>query len=233
MTGMSTLSPKQLEARKSGVGGSDVATILGLNPYKTALELYHEKREDVAPYDLSENDSVEAGIVLEDAIADLAARRMTKKEGREVKLRRCNLTLTNPKYPWLKAHIDRDVVGQERGVEIKNVGAWAAKSWGEPGTDEIPEYYLPQPHTYMIVKGYPAWTVAGYFGGADLRLYEVAKDQEFHDLIIDATNDFWKCVLAGTPPEFDPGHPNALRALRRLYPGTDGTKVAAPASAEH
>jgi putative phage-type endonuclease len=232
-TALTSLSPQQLAARKKGVGGSDVATILGLNPYKTALELYAEKRGEVEPHDLSENEAVEAGIVLEDAIADLAARRMSKRDGGEVKLRRCNRTISNPKYPWLTVNIDRDVVGQERGVEIKNVGAWAAGSWGAPGTDEVPEYYLPQPHTYMIVKEYPVWTVAGYFGGADLRLYEVARDREFHELILDATRDFWQHVVEGRPPAFDVGHPNALKALRRLYPGTDGTKVYADTATEH
>src|SRR6185369_13191468 len=169
------LTTEQLAARK--IGGSDVACILGLNPFKTALELYAEKRGELEPADLSENENVEAGVVLEDAIADLTARRMTRRLGREIKLRRCNLTLTHPKYDWLTIHIDRDVVGEDRGVEIKNVGARAARFWGEQDTDEIPDYYLPQPHTYMLVKDYPAWTVSGYFGGSDLRLYEIAANK--------------------------------------------------------
>lgn len=226
------LTTEQLQARK--VGGSDVATILGLNPWKTALELYAEIKGEIERVDLSENEAVEAGNVLEDGIADLAARRMTRKYGRTIKLRRCNLTLSNPKYPWLTAHIDRDVVGEERGVEIKNVGARAARFWGEEGTDEIPEYYLPQPHTYMLVKEYPAWTEAGYFGGADLRLYEIAENKEFQELIVEQTHEFWhKHVLAGVPPPFDPGHAAAERAIKRLYPGTNGATLTADATLEH
>jgi putative phage-type endonuclease len=226
------LSTEQLAARK--VGGSDVGTILGLNPYKTALELYAEIKEQIPRDDFSENLAVEAGELLEDGIATLTERHMTRRLGRPIKLRRCNLTLSNPKYPWLTAHIDRDVVGEERGVEIKNVGWRMGKFWGEEDTDQIPEYYLPQPHTYMLVKDYPAWTVSGYFGGADLRLYEVERDKEFAEIIIEETHNFWHHhVLKGVPPAFDPGHAAASRALKRIYPGTDGSTLTADKQIEH
>ena len=41
-----------LEARKNGIGGSDAATILGLNPYKTTIELWEEKTGDMQSYQL-------------------------------------------------------------------------------------------------------------------------------------------------------------------------------------
>lgn len=226
------LTTEQLAARK--VGGSDVPVILGLNPWKTALELYGEKRGELEPQDLSANENVEAGVILEDGIATLTERRMGRRLGRDIKLRRCNLTLSHPKYPWLTCHIDRDVVGEDRGVEIKNVGARAAMHWGEEDTDQIPDYYLPQPHTYMLVKDYPVWTVSGYFGGSDLRLYEIARDREFEGLIVEETHKFWhEHVLKGIPPAFDPGHPAATRALKRIYPGTNGAELIADAGLEH
>src|SRR6185369_4652312 len=114
------LTTQQIAARK--IGGSDVSCILGLNPWKTPLELYAEKRGEIEPEDLSENEAVEAGNIMEDAIAELTARRMTKRLGREIKLRRCKTTLVHPKHDWLTVHIDRDVVGEDQGVELKNVG---------------------------------------------------------------------------------------------------------------
>jgi len=226
------LTKEQLAVRK--VGGSDVATILGLNPFKSAVELYHEKRGTIDVDDLSDNLAVEAGNVLEDGIAELAASRMTRQWGRPVKLRRCNMTLSHPKYDWLTIHIDRDVVGEDRGVELKNVGARASRNWGEPGSDEIPDYYLPQPMTYMLIKGYPVWTVAGYFGGDDLRLYELQRDKEWDEIIITKTHDFWfKNVLVGVPPAIDVEGPRALEILRRVFPGTDGSTVAGSDDLEH
>jgi len=214
------LTKEQLAARK--IGGSDVATILGLNPWKSARELYHEKRGELPIPDLETNDNVEAGNIMETPIAELVARRLTRKWGTEVKLRRCNLTLVHPKYDWLTVHIDRDFVGLDRGLEIKNVGPRAWKGWGEQGTDEIPQHYLPQPHTYMLVKNYPVWTVAGYFGGGDLRFYEVVRDREMDELIISSTHDFHQAVIDGIPPEIDAASPRALDVIKRVYPGTSG-----------
>lgn len=226
------LTPEQLAVRK--VGASDVATIMGLNPYKNAVELYYEKIGAIEPADLSENEAVEAGIVLEDGIASLTERRMARRYGRPIKLRRCNLTLTHPKYDWLTVHIDRDVVGEERGVELKNVGWRVAFKWGAEGTDEIPDYYLPQPMTYMLVKNYPVWTVAGYFGGGELRLYEVERNKLWDEEIIESTHDFWhNHVLKGIPPELDYNSPRAIAALKRVYPGTDGTTQQAVIELEH
>jgi len=225
------LTAEQLAIRK--VGGSDVATILGLNPFKTALELYHEKRGTIEPVDLSDNLPVQAGNALEDAIAELTADRLSRRWNRPVKLRRCNLTLTHPKYDWLTVHIDRDVVGEERGVELKNVGYHAARGWGASDTDEIPEYYLPQPHTYMLVKNYPVWTTSGFFGGADLRLYEISRDKGWDELIIERTHQFWQCVETGTPPAIDLDVPRAYDVLRRVYAGTNGETIVASEDDEH
>jgi putative phage-type endonuclease len=223
------LTEKQLSMRK--VGGSDVATILGLNPFKTVLELFYEKMGTIEPADLSENEAVEAGNILEDGIAALAERRISRRDGRAVKLRRSNLTLSHPKYDWLTIHIDRDVVGEERGVELKNVGWRAAVAWGADGTSEIPKYYAPQVHTYMLVKNYPVWTVAAYLGGGEMRLYDIERNKEWDQLIIDSTHDFWvENVGKGIPPDINPDADRAVQALRRVYPGTDGSTIVAPAS---
>jgi putative phage-type endonuclease len=223
------LTEKQLSMRK--VGGSDVATILGLNPFKTALELFHEKMGFIEPADLSENEAVEAGNVLEDGIAALAERRISRRDGRPIKLRRSNLTIVHPKYDWLTIHIDRDVVGEDRGVELKNVGWRAAAKWGPEETEQIPQYYAPQVHTYMLVKDYPVWTVAAYLGGGEMRLYDIARSKEWDQLIIDSTHDFWfENVGKGIPPDINPDTERAVAALKRVYPGTDGTTIVAPSS---
>jgi len=220
------LTDKQLAARK--IGGSDVATILGVNPYKTARELYHEKRGELEVPNIDTNDAVEAGNVMEAPIAELVQRRLTRRWAMPVKLRKCNLTLSRPEFPWLTVHIDRDFVGLERGLEIKNVGPRAWKGWGPEDSDEIPEHYLPQVHTYLLVKQYPVWTVAGYFGGGDLRFYEIQRDPEMDELIVTKTEEFWNAVAEGIPPDVDPAGPRAVEVLRKVYPGTNGQTVEAP-----
>lgn len=37
-----------LQVRKTGIGGSDAAVILGISPFKSPLELWNEKVKDIA-----------------------------------------------------------------------------------------------------------------------------------------------------------------------------------------
>lgn len=208
------------------VGGSDIATILGLNPYKTAEELRLEILGRLPGFE--GNDATEAGNIFEPAIADYYSHLTGRK------LRRSNITRVRPEYPWLTGHIDRDVVGERVGLEIKNVHWRMAPKWGKPGTDEVPDYYLPQPHTYMFLWDYPEWDVAAYFGGSDLRIFTVHRDPEWDEIIIDASRQFWEVnVLQDVPCDIDPEHPAAESAVKRIYPGTDGSITMLPDSIEH
>ncbi len=64
------LTQKQIEIRKTGLGGSDMASVLGLSPYKTRYELYLEKIGAIKPDDLQDNDLVQFGNIIEHTIAD-------------------------------------------------------------------------------------------------------------------------------------------------------------------
>jgi putative phage-type endonuclease len=215
------LTTEQLAARK--IGGSSTSTIAGLNPYQTAYQLWEEMTGRRPPLDLSEKDSVVAGNLFEAPIADFCSYKIGKAWGREVKLHRVNETLVHPKYDFLTAHIDRRFVGEKRGLEIKNVGFRMAKFWGQQGTDEIAPYYMMQPHHYMLVMDYPVWTVAAYFGGDDLRLYEVERDKEMDELIIEMAHNFWhNHVIADVPPPLDYESKATLPLLKEMYPGTNG-----------
>ena len=43
-----------LEARKSGIGGSDAASVLGLNPYKSSVSVFMEKLDYIHGVSMSE-----------------------------------------------------------------------------------------------------------------------------------------------------------------------------------
>ena len=210
-----------LKSRQSGLGGSDIATLFGINPYSTKLELYLQKRGEIEP--TADTRLTRTGRAMEHVIAVMVAER----EG--AKLRKINRTLRHPKHDFLIAHIDRDYVGVRKGLEIKNVSPRMAYLWGKDGTpDAVAEHYLPQPHHYMLVLDYPLFDVAAYFGGDDLRVYPMERDPEMDELIIDAAHDFWhNHVLAGVPPEPDFEHKSTLPMLRRMYPGTNGETVIA------
>lgn len=132
-----------LALRKTGIGGSDAPVVCGMSPWKSALELYLEKRGEAEPEDLSDNDAVRFGTLLEDVIADEYVRRTGRK------VRRVNRQLRAKDHPFMVANLDRDVVGQPRILECKTAGIHAKDEWGEQGTDEVPEYYLLQCTHYL------------------------------------------------------------------------------------
>ena len=217
---MMGLTTEQLEIRKTGVGGSDIAVLLGLNPFKTTHELWLEKTEQIEPENFDDNDAVSFGNIIEDTIGEF----YTHKTG--IELRNKLQTIRHPEYDWLVANIDKKVVGVKKGVEIKNVGFHAAHAWGKDGTDEVAEYYMPQPMHYMLVLDYQEWDVAAYFGGADLKIYHLHRDKEFDELIIDLSHDFWhNHVLSMVAPEIDYDHQSTEGMLKRFYPGTNGAEI--------
>jgi putative phage-type endonuclease len=204
-----------LIARRSGIGGSDVAAILGVSKWATNIDIYNEKISTETPVDKSSS-AMHWGHVLEDPVAREYALQTGLKVARDNRMIRC------PKYPFLQANIDRRIVGQKKGLEVKTANQYAAGDWGEPGTDQIPEYYIPQVIHYMIATGFKSWDVAVLIGGNDFRIYTVNYNEALADLIIEKCTEFWQCVLDKTPPV-----PNTLAAVNALYKQDDSNSIIA------
>ena len=215
------------EVRKSGIGGSDAAVILGLSDYKSPYELWLEKRGQLAPADLSDNASVHWGIRLESAIADEYAER------HQVKLRNVNATRRLKDADFVMAHIDRDIVGEKRGLEVKTTSRFAlGDQWGAPGTDQVPDGYLVQCQHYMLVYGYPVWDLAVLIDGREYRDYRIPFDRGLADDLLAAEAEFWAAVQSGEQPEFDMDSKRALDVMQRLYTGSDGSRIEADGDIE-
>ncbi|MBB2775753.1 UNVERIFIED_ORG: putative phage-type endonuclease [Comamonas terrigena] len=98
-----------LEVRRTGIGSSDAAAAIGLNPYQSQLELWMQKtgKADLLPtVDRSDDSSpMFWGTLLE----PIVAAHYTKRTGNKV--RRVNAVLQHPEHPWMLANVDREVVG--------------------------------------------------------------------------------------------------------------------------
>ncbi len=181
---------KWLEERRKGIGGSDIAAIMGLSPWKTAFQVYQEKRREIE--DFQGTATMDWGKRMEPAIRQW----YSDTTGRPVRLP--EKIMVSSKYPFMLATLD-GFTDDPRGVEIKT--ARSGKDWGEPGTDEIPAYYALQVHHYMIVTGFPVFDVPVSIGGSSPVLYEVPADREIQEMIIEAAATFWQRVVDGNPPE--------------------------------
>lgn len=208
-----SLTLEQLAERHSGLGGSDAAPALGLSPYKSALELFLEKREQRG-LSASASAALRWGTLLEPVIRQEYA----TATGRIVRLP--TGTLRHAKHAFMLAHVD-GVTDDKRVFEAKT--ARSTEGWGRSGTDEVPHHYLVQVQHYLAITGFAVADIAVLINGNDFRIFEVPADVELQEMIIDGENDFWTLVQKGEapPPDFD--RSDAYDLVRRLYPGTDGS----------
>lgn len=218
-----------LEKRSWGVGGSDAGVVVGCNHYKTPYQLFMEKTKQLESEDLSDNERVHFGNVMEDLIGKEYARRT----GRKIRARR--QIFKSKKHEFMLANIDRDVVGESRGLECKNVDKDVARfgdDWGTGNTyetqedgsivlvkecDEVPESYLLQCQHYMAVMGYEIWDLAALVGGNEIRIYTIHRDQELIDNLIELEAEFWGHVTANEAPEIDYEAPSTSKMLKRMF----------------
>lgn len=182
--------PQWLDERRKGVGGSDIAAIMGLSPWKTAYQVYREKRKEVESW--QGNEATEWGKRMEPAIRQW----YSDTTGRPVRLP--EKIITHSRYPFMLASLD-GFTDDKRVVEIKT--ARSGKGWGEPGSAEVPDYYLLQVQHYMVVTGFEVADIPVSIGGGSPCLYEVPGDRELQELIIEAAAAFWRRVVDGNPPD--------------------------------
>lgn len=205
-----------LDARRAGIGGSDVAPILGLSKWRSPLDVYLDKRgEGGADQD---NEAMLWGRALEPVIRQQYAERT----GRVVRLPES--ILVHPQHAFMLANVD-GVTDDRRVLEVKT--ARTGQEWGEPGTDEIPEAYALQVQHYLCVTGYQVADVAVLIGGSDFRLYEVEADADLQGMLVEAEAAFWQRVVDGVPPD-----PVTFEDARRRYGSSDAAgEVVADAEA--
>lgn len=168
-----------LKLRQIGIGGSDVAALLGLSKWRTPLDVYNSKVEEPEETD---NASMEWGRRLEPVIREKYAEAV----GMEVSIP--GVMYQHPEHDFMIADVD-GIREDGRIVEIKT--ARTQQGWGEEGTDEIPDYYKTQVQHYMTVLGASSCDVAVLIGASDFRIYTVESDPELEALLIEAEADFW------------------------------------------
>jgi len=208
-----------LNARCYGIGASEIASVLGISPFKSALELWHEKvsgeRED-----LSDREPIQWGHLLEPVIIQEFARRTGRSvlHGGEL--------LRSTEHTWAIATLDAwtwDPQGDEKQpwpLEVKAVGARQEQAW----EDGAPEYYVAQVQQQMLVTGCHRATIAALIGGQRMVWEDIERDPEWVNRIVYNGERFWQRVLGQDPPPPD-GSFSARRALLAMYQSDDGSDV--------
>lgn len=211
-----------LKIRSQGIGGSDVGTILGFNPFKTAYQLWLEKTGQIEAPDLSSKVAIQIGNELE----DLVARLFTQETG--LKVKKDNKTHFHSKHSFLLGNIDRKIIGQKAFLECKTTSTFNAKEWQG---DEVPASYLLQVQHYLNVLDYDTAYIAVIIGNNQFVWKEIKRDNDLINQMTDRLVTFWReNVLKGIPPEID-GSNETKEALQVLYPAE--IEATAPLDTKH
>jgi putative phage-type endonuclease len=215
--------------RRTGLGGSDMGAVLGLNPYRTPFQVFQEKTGRAEPF--TGNLQTRFGTYAEEFVA----REYSERTGNKVQ--RFNMMLQHRRAPLI-GHVDRLIVPKgrktasyrhkirtDRGLETKTAHALAASrgdEWGEDGTDQVPQSYLVQCATYMALTECQHWDLACLFGNSDFRVYHLARDLELEEMLLDEANRWWRNhVIADVPP--DPS--SEIEARQRWSRHVDGRVI--------
>ena len=208
-----------LAVRKQGIGSSDAAAAVGLNPYKSQLELWMEKTgRDTSLPKLDPHDE-ESPAYWGNILEPIVATHYSKRSGHRVRRINAVLQHPDPKLPWMLANIDREVIGAEdvQILECKTAGINGARLWKEG----VPEYVQLQVMHQLAVTGKQAADVAVLLGGQHLEIHRIERDESMIARLVDLERLFWDYVISDTPPPAD-GTDSAQAALRCLYPEDNG-----------
>jgi putative phage-type endonuclease len=214
-------SPEWHAARRQRLGGSEIAAVLGLSPWESRFSLWHRKRGEIA--DQPENPEMEWGKRLEPV---LLAKYLDEHPGHYVGA--CG-TFVHHERTWQLANPDalvHDVAGEpllwEGKVSRDDIG------WGDPGTEQVPVYYLCQVRHYLDVLGLDRAVLSVLIAGQDYREYEIHADESDAATLRQAGAEFIASITRDERPDID-AHSATYTAVRELHPDIEPVDVEIPA----
>lgn len=178
------------------IGGSDMSTLLGVNPWNTPFQLWLRLTGQLPEQE--EKPHMRRGKFLEKGLADW----YSEETGYQVKEQP-----TMRVHDWLRASVDRIAYKEnEQGLlEIKTAKE-KGSVWGESGTDEIPLHYYTQVQTYLYAfqELQFAHIATLFMWSDDFSIYKVAPDKTFQENMIETAKAWWdKHIVACEPPPVD------------------------------
>jgi len=207
------LTAQQLTERLTYIGSSDASAIVGMNPWRSAWDVWAEKTELAEPF--AGNDATNAGDRLEDAILQWAADELGCIATERAPFQR------HARHWFIAANIDalaRTPGHEEVIIEAKTHGICSPArhdEWGEAWTDEVPDYYRVQVQHQLAVTGLRKAFLAALLPSRGFVLYAIRRDEEAIEAIVEAECRFWELVVTKQAPEHAQPSIETLKRIRR------------------
>lgn len=207
--------------RAGGIGGSEIAAVVGCHPFLSAVELYERKVNPETAPDAEDSVDLRRGRIMGPFIADWYEEQtglVVTHSGRHEK------TLRHPRFTRLWVTPDGRIRKTRDSRPIKAFEGKCPRrddKYGEPGTDDVPRHVLIQAQCEAAVLDVESTDVAVFVYG-ELRVYSVPFDAELFGSLIEQMQKFWTDhVEAKVPPGVD-GSASAREWLRVQYPESAG-----------
>ena len=206
ITKVKTANHEEWKALRSKyIGGSDAAAVVGLNSFSSPYALWAEKTGKIPGFD--GNLATEVGTYLEEFVAQKFAQETGKK------VRKCNQSFLNSQFPWAIANIDREIVGEDAGLEIKTTDTLNLTKF--KGGEYPANYYVQMVH-YLAVTGKQRWYLAVLIGNKEFKWFVIERDEAEIEALMTAEADFWEHVKKNVPPEVD-GSSSTSDTIKTIY----------------
>lgn len=185
-------TPEWRALRKTKITATDAPVIMSASPWKTKVQLYHEKLSNDPP--MAPNERMQRGLDLESAARDLFTLKtgiqlIPKDDPRNV--------VIHPEKKWMMASFDGISVCGKYTVEIKCPGE---KDHKIALKEKVPDHYFPQTQHQIEVKR-PTIHYYFSFDGFDGPIFEVKPDWDYIKKMTNEEYVFYECLLNKTPPE--------------------------------
>jgi len=205
------LTTEQLAIRSKGVGASEVAALVGLDPHRGPIDVWRKKVEQ---HQTEQTGHTKRGRYFERAILEW----YSDETGLAVKPGASSAHRDHPLVIATPDAIASDSAGARRVVEIKSPSWRTAREWHEDG---IPDRYVCQMQQQMFVEGLPLGDNAAYVD-EQLLIQTIEYDPEIAASLVDAIEKFWRNhVLTGRPPDPD-GSTSYSEWLKERFAKTAG-----------
>lgn len=192
-------SKEWLAARRAGVGGSDVDSVLNLEPYGCSRRLWYDKRDYPQDYPVLMNPNMQRGVYLE----DIVRRIYQEQTGNKVVEAK---PLKSKDHPFMVGHIDgiifKSEIDNPNDSGVLEIKCPTRSNYFSMKRNGISEGYILQGQHYMYVADKPWMNYAIHCADMwELLVVPVQRDDELIEKIVESEERFWQMVENGPTPD--------------------------------
>lgn len=191
--------------REKRIGGSDIGAIIGVNPYKSIVDVYVDKTEGS---NFKGNELTHWGHMLEGTIL-----KEFSNKHKELIVYEVPYSVVND---FLIANLDGALKDKETGdygvLEIKTTSLWNKKDWED---NVIPQYYYAQVQHYLMLTGYKFAYIAVLIGGQQYKEFKIERNEEDIELIRNKATEFYQENLLKKIPPMPDGSDAYMNYLKQ------------------